>query len=59
MIYGLLIRIRSMISYFLNNFRLLRLRQTTQLAMITTTACHTGQQQHGLARGIAAKYNGA
>ena len=28
-----------------------RLRQTVQSAMITTTACHSGQQQQSLARG--------
>ena len=33
-----------------NNLRLLRLRQTAQPTMITTTACHAGQQQQGLAR---------
>ena len=27
-----------------NNLRLLRLRQTAQPTMITTTACHAGQQ---------------
>ena len=27
-----------------NNFRLLRLRQTAQLTMITTTACHAERQ---------------
>ena len=39
-----------------NNLRLLSLKQTAQPTVITT-ACHAGQQQ-GLARGIAAKYNG-
>ena len=33
-----------------DNLRLLRLRQTAQPTMITTTACHAGQQQQGLAR---------
>ena len=31
-----------------NNLRLLRLRQTAQPTMITTTACHAGQQWHDL-----------
>ena len=35
-----------------NNLRLLRLRQTAQPTMVT--ACHAGQQQQCLARGVMA-----